>query len=245
MQSILLFSLLITLYPLACLWLQPANNNKRLIMYNWLEIRVKNDHRSKFSNLSNWKIYCDDHSSLSSTTAVQKWIISYTSHHDSKLLLFYDKVNPLDYSKIVLWGRVFWLGTKPPTCYGIHSTKVSGENFKELGELTSTFDYLHEFSSKDIKIDMANVGSDCFNPFSSNFWKPWHMETKIKNNRIKANFWKEPMCPDEDSPVEENMVHLYQWGFFSKLFQLDTTDSFSFGPKVLTIWYQWIFHLVG
>ena len=107
MQSILLFTLLITLYPLACLWLQPANNNKRLIMYNWLEIRVKNDHRSKFSNLSNWKIYCDDHSSLSSTTAVQKWIISYTSHHDSKLLLFYDKVNPLDYSKIVLWGRVF------------------------------------------------------------------------------------------------------------------------------------------
>ena len=53
-----------------------------------------NDHRSKFSNLSNWKpwfffrlllsnclnwkIYYDDHSSLSSTTAVQKWIISYT-----------------------------------------------------------------------------------------------------------------------------------------------------------------------
>ena len=29
----------------------------------------------------NWKIYCDDHSSLSSTTPGQKWIISYTSHH--------------------------------------------------------------------------------------------------------------------------------------------------------------------
>ena len=73
-------------------------------------MKVKNDHRSKFSNLSNWKeeawknqgfngisyfqllfqassfqllkleIYCDDHSSLSSTTAVQKWIISYTLH---------------------------------------------------------------------------------------------------------------------------------------------------------------------
>ena len=28
----------------------------------------------------NWKIYCDDHSSLSSTTAVQKWIISYILH---------------------------------------------------------------------------------------------------------------------------------------------------------------------
>ena len=31
------------------------------------------------SNCLNWKIYCDDHSSLSSTTAVPKWIISYTS----------------------------------------------------------------------------------------------------------------------------------------------------------------------
>ena len=28
----------------------------------------------------NWKIYCNDHSSLSSTTAVQKWIISYILH---------------------------------------------------------------------------------------------------------------------------------------------------------------------
>ena len=36
--------------------------------------------RLLFSNCLNWKIYCDDHSSLSSTTAVQKWIISYTSH---------------------------------------------------------------------------------------------------------------------------------------------------------------------
>ena len=29
------------------------------------------------SNCLNWKIYCDDHTSLSSTTAVQIWIISY------------------------------------------------------------------------------------------------------------------------------------------------------------------------
>ena len=27
------------------------------------------------------ELYCDDHSSLSSTTAVQQWIISYTSDH--------------------------------------------------------------------------------------------------------------------------------------------------------------------
>ena len=49
-------------------------------------MKVKNDHRSKFSNLSNWKEEAWkksglQHSSLSSTTAVQKWIISYTSHY--------------------------------------------------------------------------------------------------------------------------------------------------------------------
>jgi len=27
-----------------------------------------------------WRIYCDDHSSLSSTTAVQIWIMSYMLH---------------------------------------------------------------------------------------------------------------------------------------------------------------------
>ena len=28
-------------------------------------MKVKNDPRSEFSNLSNWKIHCEDHSSLS------------------------------------------------------------------------------------------------------------------------------------------------------------------------------------
>ena len=42
-------------------------------------MRVKNDHRSKFSNLSNWKEEAWKKSGL--TTAVQKRIISYTSHH--------------------------------------------------------------------------------------------------------------------------------------------------------------------
>jgi len=36
--------------------------------------------RLLLSNCLNWKIYCDDHSSLSSTTAVQIWIISYILH---------------------------------------------------------------------------------------------------------------------------------------------------------------------
>ena len=36
--------------------------------------------RLLLSNCLNWKIYCDDHISLSSTTAVQIWIISYKLH---------------------------------------------------------------------------------------------------------------------------------------------------------------------
>ena len=32
------------------------------------------------SNCLNWKIYCDDHSSLSSTTAVQNMNVIYISH---------------------------------------------------------------------------------------------------------------------------------------------------------------------
>ena len=37
--------------------------------------------RLLLSNCLNWKIYCDDHSSLSSTTEVQIWIISYILHN--------------------------------------------------------------------------------------------------------------------------------------------------------------------
>ena len=36
--------------------------------------------RLLLSNCLNWKINCDDHSSLSSTSAVQIWIISYILH---------------------------------------------------------------------------------------------------------------------------------------------------------------------
>ena len=38
--------------------------------------------RLLLSNCLNWKIYCDDHTSLSSTTAEQIWIISYIFHID-------------------------------------------------------------------------------------------------------------------------------------------------------------------
>ena len=39
--------------------------------------------RLLLSSCLNWKFYCDDHSSLLSTTAVQKWIISYILHINS------------------------------------------------------------------------------------------------------------------------------------------------------------------
>ena len=38
--------------------------------------------RLLLSSCLNWKIYCDDHTSLSSTTAVQIWIISYIFHSE-------------------------------------------------------------------------------------------------------------------------------------------------------------------
>ena len=37
--------------------------------------------RLLISSCINWKIHCDDHFSLSSTSAVPIWIISYTLHH--------------------------------------------------------------------------------------------------------------------------------------------------------------------
>ena len=61
--------------------------------------------------LSNWKTYCHDHSSLSSTTAVRTWIISYILHNHSKLSL---KVVPrrrnrfhseLFYASLILWSN--------------------------------------------------------------------------------------------------------------------------------------------
>ena len=39
--------------------------------------------RPLLPNCLNWKINCDDHSSLSSTSAVQIWIISYILHVES------------------------------------------------------------------------------------------------------------------------------------------------------------------
>ena len=54
------------------------------------------------SNCLNWKIYCDDHSSLSSTTAIQKWIISYILHIVSN---FIDHAISFNLSNA---GKIFW-----------------------------------------------------------------------------------------------------------------------------------------
>ena len=85
----------------------------------------KGDQRSEFSNLRNWKeeawkksglllsnclnwkIYCDDHSSLSSTTAVQIWIISYKLH--SLILPLIHHWSRLGFLKLVnkFWSLCF------------------------------------------------------------------------------------------------------------------------------------------
>ena len=43
-------------------------------------VEALNFFRLLLSNCLKWKIYCDDHSSISPTTAVQIWIISYIFH---------------------------------------------------------------------------------------------------------------------------------------------------------------------
>ena len=77
-----------------CGWPSGDKIDEQFLSDTWWIIgimKVKSDHRSKFSNLSNWKeeawkisglqwdSNCEDHSSLSSTTAVQIWI-SYKFH---------------------------------------------------------------------------------------------------------------------------------------------------------------------
>ena len=66
--------------------------------------------RLLLSSCLNWKIYCDDHSSLSSTTTVQIWIISYNtvlhSHCSISIPL------TLNFHDILLrhaWHHVSWL----------------------------------------------------------------------------------------------------------------------------------------
>ena len=62
--------------------------------------------RLLLSNCLNWKINYDDHSSLSSTTAVQIWIISYKFH-----MLLYGKVvlvNPSFLIGSFLDNHLFW-----------------------------------------------------------------------------------------------------------------------------------------
>ena len=58
-------------------WNKPFYSQRVWIAYN---IEALIFFRLLLSNCLSWKIYCDDHSSLSSTTTVQKWIILFTSH---------------------------------------------------------------------------------------------------------------------------------------------------------------------
>ena len=69
--------------------------------------------RLLLSSCLNWKIYCDYHSSLSSTTAVQKWIISYTSQSFRSNHVFYSlfEFNEILQFRVIhayVWSRRRW-----------------------------------------------------------------------------------------------------------------------------------------
>ena len=67
--------------------------------------------RLLLSNCLNWKINCDDHSSLSSTTAVQIWIISYILHPYNRPRSIYQYSNmALRLSgRTLIFGAVFFV----------------------------------------------------------------------------------------------------------------------------------------
>ena len=90
------------------------NGPVKLFGFIWkIEVSFDFFFRLLLSNCLNWKIYCDDHSSLSSTTAVQKWIISYTSHHRflnsfaSNMIKL--SVNETKWSSLLVRSRIFIL----------------------------------------------------------------------------------------------------------------------------------------
>ena len=64
--------------------------------------------RLLLSSCLNWKIYCDDHTSLSSTTAVQIWIISYILYKTKKKFHYF---NHTTFQKLLssdCWKRIFY-----------------------------------------------------------------------------------------------------------------------------------------
>ena len=92
--------------------------------------------RLLLSSCLNWKIYCDDHTSLSSTTAVQIWIISYIFHRTvivcetsaKFLLISYSSSFGIQIKDIYsVFGDSFW-----PRPVGRTATKLSCVTQKSL-----------------------------------------------------------------------------------------------------------------
>ena len=76
----------LTLLPMCGFVAQLVEHRAGISRRSWVRIPLRPwfFFRLLLSNCLNWKIYCDDHASLSSTTAVQIWIISCVFH---KLIL--------------------------------------------------------------------------------------------------------------------------------------------------------------
>jgi len=90
----------------------------------WCEVYMKFESRWSpdffrllLSNCLNWKINCDDHSSLSSTTAVHIWIISYKLHIIQ--VSGRNTILPLKYNVSLLFLKIGSLetDTEKPNCF--------------------------------------------------------------------------------------------------------------------------------
>ena len=79
--------------------------------------------RLLLSNCLNWKIYCDDHTSLSSTTAIQIWIISYIFHSFSLIVFVFLNLVWLNMFSWCEWGisQSWLLSKKDSHIHTIHT----------------------------------------------------------------------------------------------------------------------------
>ena len=90
--------------------------------------------RLLLSSCLNWKIYCDDHISLSFTTAVQIWIISYIFH-----LMYFDiNINLQWFHAISKWKNLWSLLPTEHSKLGLFTNQVKF-NYRKDSCISRTF----------------------------------------------------------------------------------------------------------
>ena len=159
--------------------------------------------RLLLSNCLNWKIYCDDHSSLSSTTAVQIWIISYKLHMTSylfwmsytikKISLYYLKVSGIPsgnkFIKTILYPHMWryrWFNWYQ-VCLShslVHHRTIFGSSFGHLRTSSDIFGHLRKFFGNFRKM-FGNVRL-AFGTILENLWKSSESGRKSSENNQKC-----------------------------------------------------------